>query len=170
MIRTPLHLAHIKRNLRILYGWTQATPKAEFMDPAWNKSVDIYPGMAMQRSAGGTVTLQNASGMPMGFAGFLMAPQLGIDEITEQGVNAVAVWVMGPDAEFEVLAPAFDTSLSWAVPADGSTMLVHAYTTGVKRGQLCPAGTSGASTAPIGRLIRVLSTDKIIVGGLYGTA
>lgn len=169
MLRTPLHLAYIKRHLRILYGWTQATPKHEYLDPLWDKSVDIYPGMVMQRSAGGTVTLLNATGVPMGLSGFLLAPQLGIDEITEQGINAVAVWVLSPDAEAEILAPAFDAAASWVVPSDGTVALVHAYTTGAKRGQLCPTGATGASVKPVARLIKIISTQKIIVGGLYGT-
>jgi hypothetical protein len=34
---------------------------------------------------------------------------------------------------------------------------------------LVPAGAAGASTRPVGRLIKVDSATKIIVGGLVGT-
>lgn len=131
-------------------------------------AVDIYPGMAMQKTLGDNVTLLNASGTPYGLASFFMAPKLGIDEITEQGVNACAVWVMGPDAEFEVLAPAFDTTASWVDPGNGTTALVYAYVNGANQGQLCPStGTAGTVSAqPVARLLQVASTSKIRIGGL----
>jgi hypothetical protein len=168
MLRTPIGLSYIKRTIRPLYGWAQATPKAQFVDPAWDKSVDIFPGMCLMKTVGDSVSLLNAVGVPYGLSAFYMAPVYGIDEITEQGVNACAVWVLGPDAEFEILAPAFDTSVSWAEPTDGTLQLVSAYTSGAKRGQLCPAGTSGAASVPIARLIKVSSATKIVVGGLQG--
>ena len=90
----------------------------------------------------------------------------GIDECLPSGNNSCPVWVLGPDSEFEILAPAFDTEASWVDPADGTVALVHAHTTGAKRGKLCPAGTAGASTLPVARLIRVDSANKIVVGGL----
>jgi hypothetical protein len=168
MIRTPLNLSYIKRELRPLYGWSQATPKAAFVDPSWTSSVDIYPGMVMQKMLGDNVTLLNASGTPYGLASFLMAPKLGIDEITETGVNACAVWVMGPDAEFEILAPSFDTTATWTDPGNGTTALVYAYTTGAYQGVLCPStGSQGSVSAlPVARLLQVASTSKIRIGGL----
>lgn len=168
MFRTPLNLSYLKRNLRPLYGWTQATPKACFIDPSWNSAVDIYPGMAMQKMVGDNVTLLNASGTPYGLASFLMAPKLGIDEITEQGVNACAVWVLGPDAEFEILAPAFDATATWTDPGNGTTSLVYAYTSGTYQGVLCPStGSQGpVSAQPIARLLQVASASKIRIGGL----
>lgn len=168
MFRVPLALAYMKRTLRPNYAWTQSTPKSMFVDPAWDKSVDIYPGMAMMKTAGENVTLLNGTGIPYGLASFFMAPVLGIDEITEQGINACAVWVLGPDAEFQVLAPAFDTTVSWTDPGDGTIVLVSAYTSGAKRGQLCPVGTSGACATPIARLISVDSPTQITIGGLQG--
>jgi len=42
--------------------------------------------------------------------------------------------VLAPDAEFEVLSPAFDTGASWVDPGDGTKALVHAYVDGVRRG------------------------------------
>jgi hypothetical protein len=76
--------------------------------------------------------------------------------------------VLGPDAEFEVLAPAFDETLSWTEPTDGTIKLIHAYGSTAKRGKLCPAGTSGATTLPVAKLIKVNSATKITIGGLTG--
>jgi hypothetical protein len=168
MIRVPLNKAYIKRTIRPLYGWTQATPKSEFLDPAWDRSVNIWPGMACMKTAGDKITLLNATGVPYGlFAEYVGGD--GIDEPLNRGVNATACWVLGPDAEFEVLAPAFDTTASWVEPGDGTIPLVYAQTTGANRGKLVPAGTTGASARPVGRLLRVDSATKIIVGGLVGT-
>lgn len=168
MLRTPLNLSYLKRTIRPIYAFTQATPKAALVDPAWDKSVDIYPGMCLMKTSGDNVTLINGIGTPYGLSAFFMAPVLGIDEITEQGVNAAAVWVLSQDAEFEVLAPAFDTTVSWTDPGDGTIVLVGAYTSGTKRGQLCPMGTAGATAYAVARLIQVVSSTKIRVGGLRG--
>lgn len=167
MLRVPLNKSYIKRTIRPLYGWSQATPKSQLVDPAWDSSVPIYPGMALMKTVGENVSLLNATGVPYGLSAFYMGGD-GIDEITEQGVNACAVWVLGPDAEFEILAPAFDPALAWAEPLDGTLLLVHAYVAGPLRGKLCPAGTAGASADPVAKLIKVNSATKITIGGLTG--
>lgn len=168
MLRTTLAGNYIKRTIRPLYANTQATPKAVLLDPAWDNSVDIYPGMAMMKTAGQNVTLLSAAGVPYGLADLFEAPTLGITEVTNQGINAFAVWVLSPDAEFTVLAPAFDTGVAWTDPGDGTIVLVSAYNATAKRGQLCPAGTSGANSVPIARLISVNSATSITIGGLQG--
>lgn len=176
MLRVSLANAYIKRTIRPTYAFTQATPKSVFLDPAWNKSVDIYPGMALMKTSGENVTLLGGSttnNVPIGLSSFYCAPVFGIDEITEQGVNAAAYWHMGPDAEFQVLAPAFDTAVSWTDPGDGTIVKVTAYTAGPKRGQLCPLGTSDGTNLPstlaIARLLEVNSATEITIGGLQGT-
>lgn len=168
MLYTTINKAHIKRTIRPL-GFTQATPKALFLDPAWDRSVDIYPGMAMMRKGGDLVSLIDGTGYPMGLSALYVGGD-GVDEVEAQGVNAMTVWVLGPDAEFEILAPAFDADATWTDPTDGTTLLVHAITTGTKRGQLCPAGAANASTRPVAKLLKVASASKIIVGGLQGTS
>lgn len=168
MIRTTLAKAHIKRTFRILYGWTQATPKDVKLDPAWDRSVDIWPGMVAMQTAGDNHTLIDGTGFPAGFFGLFIGGD-GIDEVLETGINALAVWVLGPDAEAEILAPAFDADLTWTDPSNGTDLLVHAQTTGATRGKLVPSGTSGASTRPVARLIKVNSASKITIGGLRGT-
>lgn len=165
MLRVPLAKAYIKRTIRPLYGWTQSTPKSQFLDPAWDGSVPIFPGMALMKTVGDSVTLVNAVGDPAGLSAFYEGGE-NIFEISEQGVNACAMWVLEADAEFEVLAPAFDDALAWAEPADGTTVLVHAYGGTAKRGRLCPAGTAGATAKPIARLVKVVSPTKIVIGGL----
>lgn len=174
MLRTSLAKAYIKRTIRPLYGWTQATPKSCFLDPAWNRSVNIWPGMVMSRTSGENYTLIGTGMDPSGLCGLYIGGD-GIDEVEEQGINALAVWVLGTDAEFEILAPAFLTSASWADPGTGVDVLVHAVTSGAARGKLVPAGTAvagdvgGLSTRPVARLVKVVSPTKIIVAGLRGT-
>jgi hypothetical protein len=165
MLRVPLDKAHIRRTIRPLYGWSQATPKSCFLDPAWDRSVDIYPGMAMMRTSGENYSLLNGTGVPAGLSGLYVGGD-GVDEVRDVGINVFAVWVLADDAEFEILAPAFDTSVSWVDPGNGTDVLVHAHTAGANRGKLVPAGTVGASGAPVARLIKVSSASKIIIGGL----
>lgn len=175
-VRDPAK-AHIKRTLRQLYGMTQATAADMKLDASWDRSVDIYPGMVATKLAGENVTLIGAGDLPYGLFGEYIGGD-GIDEVAERGVNSVSVWVLGgPDAEFEVDAPAFDHAETWTDPGDGTEVLVHARLanettpdadefTGY-RGQLCPAGGATSQSAdPVARLIKVVSTRRIIIGGL----
>ena len=168
MLRVPMNKSHIKRTLRLLYGFNQTTPKDQKLDPAWDRSTPIYPGMVAMKTKGDLVTLINGTGTPMGLFGSYIGGD-GIDEVADQGVNSVPVWVLGPDAEMEVLAPAFDTTAAWVDPADGTRALVFAQTAGANRGKLVPAGTAGASAKPVAHLVRVDSASKIVIGGLVGT-
>lgn len=168
MIRVPMNKAYLKRTIRLLYGFTQTTPKDQKLDPAWDRSTPIWPGMVAMKTKGDLVTLINATGVPMGLFGSYIGGD-GIDEVADQGVNSVPVWVLGPDAEMEVLAPAFDTTATWTDPADGTRALVFAQTAGPTRGKLVPAGTVGASAKPVAHLVRVDSASKIVIGGLVGT-
>jgi len=168
MLRVPLGKSYIKRTIRPLYAFAQATPKSQFLDPAWNNAVAIYPGMCMMKTVGENVTLIDATGHPYGLCANYIGGD-GIDEITEQGVNAMAVWTLDTSAEFEILDPAFDSTLSWVEPTNGTLSLVYAQTAGATRGKLVPAGTSGATSRPVARLIKVVSSTKIIIGGLSGT-
>lgn len=167
MIRTTLEKAYIKRSIRPRYGFSQATPVSTYLDPAWDRSVDIYPGMVLvPGTAQNTVTLVSGTGQkPLGLSALYVGGE-GIDEPLEAGVNAFAVWVLGPDAEFEVDAPAFDDALVWTVPTNGTETLVHAQTTGASRGKLVPAGTANATTAPVARLVAVNSDSTITIAGL----
>src|SRR5215469_423704 len=141
MLRTRMATSYIKRTIRPLYAWTQSTPKSCFLDPAWDRSVPVWPGMAFMRTSGENVTLINGTGVPYGLGGLYVGGD-GIDEPLDAGINTFAVWVMSPDAEFEILAPAFDTTQTWTDPGDGTEALVYAQTTGATRGKLVPAGTT----------------------------
>jgi hypothetical protein len=167
MMRTTAALAYLKRTFRPTYAFTQSTPKSQYLDPAWDRSVPIYPGMVAQKGVGELVTLIGTTGTPYGFFGNWIGGS-GIDELLETGINACGVWVLSADAEAEVMAPAFDDSQTWAEPTDGTIALIYAQTTGANRGKLVPAGTAGASAAPVARLIKVVSTSKIVIGGLRG--
>jgi len=185
MFRTNLATNYLKRTFRPLYGWTQATPKSGYLDPAWARTVAIYPGFVLTKTVGNNYTLigsapttTDTDQQPAGFVGQFIGGA-GIDELLESGVNALAVWVLGPDAEFEVLAPAFDsvTGGSWATAdaGDGTDTLVYAYVAGPNQGQLCLFGATGtgaastAGTVAVARLVQVESTNSIIIAGLRGT-
>ena len=168
MLRTRLAKSYIKRTVRPLYGWTQATPKSCYLDPAWDRSVPVYPGMVFMKTTGENVKPIDGTGVPYGL-GALYVGGDGIDEVLDSGINAFAVWVLGPDAEFEILAPAFDNTQTYTDPGDGTIALLYAQTAGATRGQLVPSGTSGASSRPVARLLKVNSPTKITIGGLVGT-
>jgi hypothetical protein len=207
MIRTYLSNDYIKRTIRPLYAWTQATPKPVFLDPNWTRAVPIWPGMGFIRTGGDLVTLAGANTTQMNSAtmagttgtsangsyytagslpvyglGALYVGGDGVDELLYAGINAFAVWVLGPDAEFEILAPAFDSTANWAAadPTDGSGSALVAvatqnYTgantvpggTGCLQGQLVPYVPAITSmSAPVARLLKVNSSTKITIGGL----
>lgn len=159
MFRVPLSNPHIKRTLRPLFAQHQATPWPGFLDPNWDRSFDILPGTVMVR-----VTKEifrpftGADGeVPFGLSALFAAPRLGVDEMTDTGQNLFTVWVGGPDSEFEVLAPAFDTTATWTLADDGSVQLL----TGNAQGKLTPAGATPQNA--ICELVDVVSVDKIVV-------
>jgi hypothetical protein len=178
VLRTRLSNNYIKRTIRPLYGWTQATPKATFLDAAWDRTTPIYPGMAMTKTIGDNVTLCGAgsgaggvgtaaNNIPIGLAALYVGGD-GIDEPLDAGINTFAVWTLTPDAEFEILAPAFDTTADWAGAdaGDGNEDLVYVATAAGYIGKLTLTGVHSPTTAPIARLIRVASATKIIIGGI----
>jgi hypothetical protein len=210
--------AWLKRTFRMKYGFNQATPKSAFLDPAWDRSVPIWPGMAMMRTSGvgyaenaqsfaagdvvappsqdqtgfpsgaeSSYTLLNGVGVPAGFCANYIGGD-NIDELATSGINGLAVWVLGPDAEFEVLAPAFDAySFNWSTadPGNGTDVLIYARTANLTgnalaglngsagplgtyglRGQLVLGTDANASAQPIARLISVNSATSLTIGGL----
>ena len=186
MLRTTIDTAYMKRTLRELYSYGASTPKDCLLDPAWNRSSDIYPGMGVVNFASNAngisdlVTIPNAAAdIPYGLIGVYCAPMLGIDEVRDSGVNAVPVWVLSAGSEFEVLAPAFDATAVWTFPTDVTELLVYVATaaTGVAPvggapdlrtwpGQLVPAANVGHTTKPIARAISRPSTNRLIISGL----
>lgn len=169
MLRTKLNTSYIKRTIRPLYGWTQATPKSCFLDPAWDRSTPIWPGMVMTKGVGENVTLVGATGnVPYGLSALYVGGD-GIDEPLDVGLNVFAVWVLGPDSEFEILAPAFDSTQTYTDTAGAETLL-YGIAAGTGKGKLA-AATNGSvatslTTAPVARLLKVNSATKITIGGL----
>lgn len=181
MIRTYLSNDYVKRTVRPLYSWTQATPKSCFLDPGWTRAVPIWPGMGFIRTGGDLVTLAGATSAQMGGKtmnatttqaavyglGALYVGGDGIDELLYAGINAFACWILGPDAEFEILAPAFDATQTWTDPSDGSgAALIGVSLSGSNQGMLVPWASSGSVSAPVGRLLKVNSSTKLTIGGL----
>lgn len=177
MLRVPLALAYIRSTLRPLYAFEHATPRDMLLDPNWAKSIDIYPGMAMMAAAtaasgvSDVVTLLDATGVCVGLAGNYCAPTFGIDQLADSGVNSMAVWVLAPGSEFEVLSPAFDAAATWTFATNGTATLVYAYTgaSSSARGVLCPVGATGASAKPVARAVSRPDTNRLIITGLTQT-
>jgi hypothetical protein len=140
-----------------------------FLDSAWDRSVAIWPGMVAMKTVGENVTLIGGSGVPYGFIGHYIGGD-GIDELLDAGFNGLGVWVPAPDAEFEVLSPAFDDTQAWAEVGDGTEKLVYAITAGTGRGKLALATNGSVATAisgqPVARLLKVNSPSKITIGGI----
>ncbi len=172
MFKVRADTAAQQRTIRPLYAQHQATPYGGFLDPSWDRSRDIYPGMVCSRTNGENFSLYTgATGQtPFGLSALFVAPSLGIDEVRESGTNLFTVWTGGNDAVFEVLAPAFDTSATWTVPTNGSrvklgaTLAAHAQGPG-KLTPILGSGNAAAnvSNQAIAELITVVGTSKIIV-------
>jgi len=181
VIRTYLSNDYVKRTIRPLFAWTQATPKPCFLDPAWTRAIPIWPGFGFVRTGGDLVAPAGATSSQMGGKtmnaattqtpvyglGALYVGGDGIDELLYAGINAFAVWVLGPDAEFEILAPAFDATQTWTDPSDGSgAALVGISLAGSNQGMLIPWASTGNVSAPVARLLKVNSSTKLTIGGL----
>jgi hypothetical protein len=164
-----------KRTLRPIYAQHQATSYGGFLDPAWSRSFDILPGTVMARltaevftpfttgssgtTASSAAVLPSVNAKPFGLSALFVAPNLGIDEVTATGTNLVTVWTGGPDAVFEILAPAFDLNANWSGlnPTDGGRTLLTANNVGL----LTPTGANNVNA--VAELVDVESTDVILV-------
>lgn len=164
-----------KRTLRPLYAQSQATPYGGFLSPLWTKTVDIYPGMVMAKLAGEVFTLAGtASGggvLPaagntpavslvraFGLSALFVAPTLGVDETVTSGLNVFTVWQGGPDATFEILAPAFATTQSWSETASSDGGIVMLGITNASHadgpGKLALMDGTNVIETPVARLIQ----------------
>lgn len=161
-----------KRTIRPLYAQHQATPYGGFLSPSWTKAVDIYPGMVMAKLAGEVFTLAGtASGggilpttgliRPFGLSALFCAPTLGVDETQyphDSSLNVFTVWQGGPDATFEILAPAFASSQTWSETAssDGTVIMLGvtnaSHTDGP--GKLALMDGTNVVEVPVARLIQ----------------
>lgn len=171
MLRVTLDNVGQKRTIRPLYAQHQATPWGCLLDPNWDRSADIYPGMVMTRISGETSTLfgtgdDAATHEVWGLAGLFVAPQLGIDEVRPTGTDNFAVWVGDEQSVFEILSPAFDTSATWENSEDGSKTPLRVTLAGHEEGpgKLTTAvAGDNVSSKVAAHLIKVVGTSKIIV-------
>lgn len=170
--RTTLSNLNLKRTLASLY-MSAASPQAFTFDPNY-AGVDIYPGMVMAVHGDGIVTLCSGAATvePLGLAAHFVAPTIGVDEVTTDPTRMIGVYVGGPDAQYSILAPAFDTTKTWAVPTDGTEVLLVAGSGALNEGKLCPKPAADDATVgyevlaaakPIARLVSVPSATEIIV-------
>lgn len=150
-----------QRTIRPIYANHQATPWAGYLDPAWDKSKDIFPGSVMARTTREQFTLFTGASnqTPVGLSALWLAPQYGIDEVTPTGTNNFTVWVFDSQGMFEILAPAFDTTANWTLATNGSRQMLAATSDGL----LSPTGVTHANV--VCELVDVIGLDKILVRG-----
>lgn len=163
MYKVPLLQVTQKRTIRPL---TLAVPYPGFLDPTWARGTEIYPGMVITKLANEVFTLASSNTTkPFGLSALFVAPLLGIDEVRNSGTNNFPVWEGDSTATFEILAPAFDTSVSWTQAGDGSrVMLGHTLTAHAQgAGKLSPLGGANVSTSAVAELVSVAGTTKITV-------
>lgn len=171
MFRVTLDNINQQRTIRPLYADHQATSYSCVLDPSFDRSIDVLPGMVMAREEGDSVVpfgwgANAASHEPMGLAGIFVAPKLGVDELKVAGSNGFAVWVGDEQAVFEVLAPAFAASATWAKPTKGQKVPLRvtmgAHKDGVGKLTNEAAGATVADKV-VGQLIDVLGNNRIVV-------
>lgn len=177
-----------KRLIRPLYAQTQATPYAATLHPALRDadgsvvppkaggsgatvpgltySADTFsfqgglaPGTVMVKGPGETVVPATGGNIAQEAFGLLANFVGGIIDDT-RGENSVGVW-RGPDAVFELLAPAFDdtglaAAYSSAVP--GQPVKLYAGTD-----SRLTATNPGSNALPVARLIERRSDSVIVV-------
>ena len=156
----------VHRTCTPLYEKYEATPYNTFLDPS--DTNNIYSGMVMQRSGPDTVVLASggvSGARPFGLSALDRNPN--IDDVTQVGVNSWAVWLGGSNAFFSITAPAFDTTVAYTVPTNGSRQFLFAAsgTNGNSAGQLTTySGTSNTQgSAPVAELIDVISPTQIVI-------
>jgi len=171
MLYVTLDNVDQKRTIVPLYANHQATPYGAFLDPAFDKSVDIYPGMVMTKLDGEKLTLFGfgaaaATHEVFGLSALFVAPKLGIDELRNINNNLFTAWVGDNQSVFAILAPAFDTTASWVNPTDGSRVplrvTIGAHAQGVGKLTTTASGAT-VSTKVAASLIQVVGSTKIIV-------
>lgn len=109
MFRVTLQNVDLKRTIRPLYAYSQATPQG-FTLAASEAAKSILPGTVLCNVGNNEVKVADGTLTPTGLsAHFAGTNEFGVDEVMDSGIDAIGVWVGGNDSQFEILAPAFDT-------------------------------------------------------------
>lgn len=172
MFRTPIDLAYVKRPLKERYG-TNAVAFDTLLDPDWDRSIDLFPGMAVRLTSSDNTladdfvqVVDTANEVVFGLLGLYVAPAFGIDEVRDQGINAVPVWQLNPGVEYEVNSESFVTGATWT-STPGTPLYVAAVVSGANQGKLTPH-VADTTTAAFARLVSK-DANTIIITGLQGT-
>lgn len=192
MIRlgTDLTQAFSRRNLRVLYGQTQAYPYQAQLDSGFDRTQGAYagtnkitgataaimPGLVAIKTTSENVTLSGANTTAQigstgvysaaGRAFGLFADYVGGD----LGSNFPSTWTQigvwrGVGSVYELLAPVFSTanSLSTIAAAEDGTAAKEVYLNSNAKGQLEAAGAAQYWPSDTARLVDYLSANAIIV-------
>ena len=167
MFRPPISNPALKRTIRPIYAQHQATTYGGFLDPNWNRSFDILPGtflMCRLTKEIFTPFTGSAGQTPFGVSRLCSSrPAWEWTRSPPPERTLFTVWVGGPQAVFEILKPAFDSTANWASAnvTNGATALLKPLST---NGLLTTGGT-GANC--IAELIDVPTTDKLLIRMRY---
>jgi len=156
----------VHRTCTPLYEKYEATPYNTFLDPS--DTTNIYSGMAMYRTGPDTVANAGSGATVSGARVFGLSAldrNPNIDDVTQVGVNAWAVWLGGSNAFFTITAPAFDTTQQYNVPTNGTRQFLYtASGTGQLTSNQNTSATSGTLCfQPIAELIDVISPTQIVI-------
>jgi len=152
----------VHRTCTPLYEKYEATPYNTFLDPS--DTTNIYSGMVMYRTGPDTVanagSATTSGAKPFGLSALDRNPN--IDDVTQVGVNAWAVWLGGSNAFFTLTAPAFDTTQSYTVNTNGTRTLLYT-TSGTGQLTTVTGATTTLAAVPVAELIDVISPTQIVV-------
>jgi len=107
----------------------------------------------------GSSAANSTAARPFGLAA--LDRNANIDDVTQVGVNAWAVWLGGSNAFFTLTAPAFDTTASYAVAT--TVARVYLYVNANQAGQLTSVQGSNQYAIPVAELIDVLSPNQTVI-------
>lgn len=175
---TDLTQAFTRRNLRVLYGQTQAYPYAAQLDASFDRTQGAYaganaitganaaimPGLVATKKVGENVTLAAAyAGSRRDFG--LFADYVG----GTAGSNFPSTWTQigvwrGVGSVYELLAPVFDTTnLSTDAAGEAGTAATEVYLASNAKGQLAAQTVGAYAVSETARLVNYLSANAIIV-------
>lgn len=161
-----INLTAQKRLLRPVYGQTQATPYAGYLDPslrntdgslrlpkaadtvpfarsadAYTKEGSLTPGLVLIKTTGENLAIASGANTKIQPFG-LLAQWVGGTFDNVKGTNEIAAW-RGPDSVFDLLAPAYDdTSIATAVTSAGASG-IPVYLYAGTDGRLVALGSPG---------------------------